>query len=557
MTDLFSLKFEFSNLKFFYSDKLNKDDFSTRELAMLEWQAISFNSILELSGAVILLHDDDLKLLKALKKEERLIFFLSLSDVPEEYHELVYSIKGKESHEYYELFNIFDKLISQVDQKKIIANSYIALEKYLKRAQLYQSNQNNEPEGCYLEILKTYIENEERILKKSSFKQFLKKIEKCFEAFELFYNLKIICFEDISSNEKGLIFPLSGQKYFLYFETNKPDEDLTAFAFGLILDWVERFLILYDQSGKTEKGLFLWEEAFSSVPVATALLSFQGDLILHNEKFSFLEILPSECLRREDGQKVEIKGQTYKVAKISIDDELSELFLILFYRDQDFVNEDWSLKTVSGQELGIISSSIAHELNNPLAGILAAISLLELENKVGDNKLSLEEMRESAKRCKNLVEIFLGFSKAGGVLRLEKNSSCSARDAFDQALDLLRFRMIEANHKLKVQFEEPKQECSFNKPVNLSIMTMVFYLILGEVLTQFAHLGLVREDKEENALRVLFAEERDRIFLKFEDESIFLERILEFKLIRYLVDLEGLSLDVKEESVFLTEWKLT
>ena len=66
------------------------------------------------------------------------------------------------------------------------------------------------------------------------------------------------------------------------------------------------------------------------------------------------------------------------------------------------------IKSVSSEELGIISSSIAHELNNPLGGILAGLSVLLLEDLEMENRLSLEEMKRGTERCRQLINIFLG-----------------------------------------------------------------------------------------------------------------------------------------------------
>ncbi len=63
-------------------------------------------------------------------------------------------------------------------------------------------------------------------------------------------------------------------------------------------------------------------------------------------------------------------------------------------------------------ELGTIGSSIAHELNNPLAGMLSFIQLIKMEmNKDSDLYSDIDEMEKATLRCKEIVENLLGFSR--------------------------------------------------------------------------------------------------------------------------------------------------
>lgn len=69
-------------------------------------------------------------------------------------------------------------------------------------------------------------------------------------------------------------------------------------------------------------------------------------------------------------------------------------------------------QTAKMKELGLISSSIAHELNNPLGGIISYIQILQME-LAKDHVLQgeLKDMNSAAQRMKQIIENLLIFSR--------------------------------------------------------------------------------------------------------------------------------------------------
>jgi signal transduction histidine kinase len=63
-------------------------------------------------------------------------------------------------------------------------------------------------------------------------------------------------------------------------------------------------------------------------------------------------------------------------------------------------------------EIGTIGSSIAHELNNPLGGILSFVQLIKMDLKKDDPLyMDIESMEEGVRRCKEIIENLLGFAR--------------------------------------------------------------------------------------------------------------------------------------------------
>jgi two-component system, NtrC family, sensor kinase len=63
-------------------------------------------------------------------------------------------------------------------------------------------------------------------------------------------------------------------------------------------------------------------------------------------------------------------------------------------------------------ELGTIGSSIAHELNNPLGGMLSFLQLILMDIKPGDNLFSeIKGMEQAVLRCRDIVLNLLSFAR--------------------------------------------------------------------------------------------------------------------------------------------------
>lgn len=85
-------------------------------------------------------------------------------------------------------------------------------------------------------------------------------------------------------------------------------------------------------------------------------------------------------------------------------------------------------------ELGIIGSSIAHELNNPLGGMLSFLQLIKMDLS-GDEPYydDILEMEAGAHRCREIVKSLLGFTRKPST---EETGLIDLRDVVDQALKI-------------------------------------------------------------------------------------------------------------------------
>ncbi len=290
----------------------------------------------------------------------------------------------------------------------------------------------------------------------------------------------------------------------------------------------------------------LWEHILDSIPFPVALLSVSGEIFQHNSLFSKLNLTPMECLNYKLREKILVHDIPYNVFRKDLNHLGVEKLLFVFFTESFFLKGDGQL-TPSGQELGIISSSIAHELNNPIAGIQAAIGLLMLDENMNEEaKLTLVEMKNGANRCKQLIETFLGFSRANPKHLTVKDSQQSSIDiCYQQAQNLLRFRTVESGIRFSMNFS---RHLEFRAGVNLSLLTMTFYLILGELMTLYSHQLLIADKNQiEKVIRGEIIESSQEIQIQLHELNI--STLSLSKLIQNLLTIENLVLQVTDYSL--------
>ncbi len=290
----------------------------------------------------------------------------------------------------------------------------------------------------------------------------------------------------------------------------------------------------------------LWESVLDGIPFPVALLSGSGEVHQHNTLFGKLGHPPAHCLRLKLREKILINDIPYNIFRKNIYHMDQEKILFVFFTESFFLKGDGNL-TPSGQELGIISSSIAHELNNPIAGIQAALTLLLLdEDHDQEATQTLVEMKNGAQRCKQLIETFLGFSRANPKSLAYSEDPRSTIDiCYQQAQNLLRFRTVESG--IRFNFDSSKH-AEFKARVNPSLLTMTFYLILGELMTLYSHQLLVANKNQiEKVIKGEIIESSREIQIQLHELNI--SNLSLSKLIQNLVTIENFVLQVSDYSL--------
>lgn len=257
----------------------------------------------------------------------------------------------------------------------------------------------------------------------------------------------------------------------------------------------------------------------------------RGDVIFYNQKFLELNISSREILKIGPKESLNIDETSYSLQRVELEGPERELFIFIPYLVQE------KEKNISSKELGIITSSIAHELNNPLAGIMSAVTVLEYEDFWSEqDREYLEDIKITTQRSKKIVETFLGFSRSA----LPSEKECSLCELLEQSLELIRFRSAELDVRLVIDMDHCRDKALH---VPGPIFTMFLYLLYSEVLTLVNHEKLIdQRGVGEHFIRLVASATVGTISLHFPDLSIqALNKMEQFvshsKLIEHLLSL--------------------
>jgi two-component system, NtrC family, sensor kinase len=130
-------------------------------------------------------------------------------------------------------------------------------------------------------------------------------------------------------------------------------------------------------------------------------------------------------------------GRTYEISAFPLR-SMEGLSLVCAYRD---VTEARSLQQQVAQAdklaaIGQLAGGVAHEVNNPLGGILAFAQLLKRRIAVGAvGHEEIDEIEQSALRCKRIVEGLLRFSR---LARPEERHAADLNEIVGETLVLVR-----------------------------------------------------------------------------------------------------------------------
>lgn len=101
--------------------------------------------------------------------------------------------------------------------------------------------------------------------------------------------------------------------------------------------------------------------------------------------------------------------------------------------------------------VGMLASGVAHEINNPLAGILAFAQLLQKDMPAeGHVHEDLKEIENAAKRCKKIVEDLLTFARPQGEGAM---TPLSVRDEVEKILPLARLNLRHNGVSIATDYE--------------------------------------------------------------------------------------------------------
>lgn len=213
---------------------------------------------------------------------------------------------------------------------------------------------------------------------------------------------------------------------------------------------VERNLML----SRAEETKAVWEASFDAVEDAVAILDQNFQVLRGNRAYSRFTETPLRMLQGQNpgfvsaadlakfplGQSSEFEishaGRQYRAFFDPIPEPLGAGSYVLRFHD---ITEERTLteKILAKEqvaELGILVGSVAHEINNPIGGILA-IGQIQLKDLQPSNPLhaDMENIVQSAERCRKIIQTMLSLVRKAD----EEKKSLGIVECIQSALDLL------------------------------------------------------------------------------------------------------------------------
>jgi two-component system NtrC family sensor kinase len=100
--------------------------------------------------------------------------------------------------------------------------------------------------------------------------------------------------------------------------------------------------------------------------------------------------------------------------------------------------------------LGTLTSGVAHEINNPLTGIIGYTEMLLMKNDDETTKKYLQNVYDSAIRCKRIVENMLTFSRQNTAEKSIENIN----ELIDKTIELHEYWLKSTNIKIVRDYEK-------------------------------------------------------------------------------------------------------
>lgn len=214
-----------------------------------------------------------------------------------------------------------------------------------------------------------------------------------------------------------------------------------------------------------------WQATFNAISDPVLLINSDYDIIQHNQKtqlrtskcYSFLFNKTAPCAQCQLGSSFRLEHtkqeeRTFDVSSQQIRTQYDDqIIFVNQYHDisSQLKMERKIVESARLAEIGTIGSSIAHELNNPLGGMLSFTQLIKMDLKKEDPIYEdIEELERGVKRCRDIVQNLLGFTRSS--LNEEKRA-ISLQSVLLKALKIMEIQ----SNSMGVEIKIPSLDSTF------------------------------------------------------------------------------------------------
>jgi two-component system, NtrC family, sensor kinase len=227
----------------------------------------------------------------------------------------------------------------------------------------------------------------------------------------------------------------------------KVDPSLNSAKLG---ELKEKYVVLSDRARKLEelveiisRGKYMWESTFDAITAPVQIVTADYEILRANLSLAAVgdediaSLIGCKCyvalagrdepcfgcplksaladdVRITSNLSTPVCGRDFEVSAYPLSHISDKRSAVLYYRD---ITEERRLqREVIQQEkmaaIGILAGGVAHEINNPIGGIIAFVQLMKRDAKENETLLDdLLEIEKAALRCKKIVADLLDFSR--------------------------------------------------------------------------------------------------------------------------------------------------
>ncbi len=252
----------------------------------------------------------------------------------------------------------------------------------------------------------------------------------------------------------------------------------------------EAVSLAIDRQTKLEQSETLkeqWQATFNAVSDPVALINHQYEIVQTNSAYLKKAGLNSDlvvgqkchqvffqkdspCSHCELGKNFRLDSSKSKTIydvisqPVQVEPLQSTVYVNQYHDMTDQIRmERKILESARLAEIGTIGSSIAHELNNPLGGILSFVQLIKMDLKKEDPLYEdILSMEEGVRRCQEIIQNLLGFTRDPVV---DEEKEIDIKDVLERSLKIVELQT--KSRGIEVKLSLPNTSMPFIGHLNL------------------------------------------------------------------------------------------
>ncbi|MGD1075117.1 MAG: ATP-binding protein [Thermodesulfovibrionales bacterium] len=196
-------------------------------------------------------------------------------------------------------------------------------------------------------------------------------------------------------------------------------------------------------------------------------------------------------------QETSIDGNTYLMSSFPLeyDNKLTTIYVLKNITEIRRLREQLHHADKLAS-LGLLVSGVAHEINNPLTGVIAYAELLRMELAEKEGKVKVKKILDSAERCKKIVDNLLTFSRQ----QTSSKSLESINDIVERALDLRNYWLTVHNIQIVKDYDNMK---------NVFVDAQQLQQVILNIILNAEH-ALTSHNKQDGKITLVTRHDKDK-----------------------------------------------